>query len=41
MVVESAAPDTRGVEEDNSLTVVLPAWTARIDDRSTIGLERE
>ena len=29
------------IEEDNSLTVVLPGWTARLDDWSNIVLERE
>ena len=28
------------IEEDNSLTVVLPGWTARLDDWSNIVLER-
>ena len=28
------------IEEDNSLTVVLPEWTARLDDWSNIVLER-
>ena len=29
------------IEEDNSLTVVLPGWTARLDDWSNIVLARE
>jgi N-methylhydantoinase A len=28
------------IEEDSSLTVVLPGWTARLDDWSNIVLER-
>ena len=33
--------DGDSIEEDNSLTVVLPGWTARLDGWSNIVLERE
>ena len=41
--IDLTAQPVRGpaiIEEDNSLTVVLPGWTARLDEWSNIVLER-
>jgi len=41
LAADRKVPGPAILEEDNSLTVVLPGWTARLDDWSNIVLERE
>ena len=40
LTADRTVPGPAIIEEDNSLTVVLPEWTARLDDWSNIVLER-
>ena len=41
LTADRKVPGPAIIEEDNSLTVVLPGWTARLDDWSNIVLERD
>ena len=41
LATDRKVPGPAIIEEDNSLTVVLPGWNARLDDWSNIVLERD